>query len=123
MRKFYCLLACLILLITLCSCQNNKQNPASQKAEPVSEIYSEQEIQSAMDTVKREIEESCPGNSYEEIRYAGDDAVSKYQIIPKENHIEEVLVLDVIKNKKKQIWAVGRQEGGEWKCIAFDSEK
>lgn len=123
MRKFYCLLACLILLITLCSCQNNKQNPASQKTEPISEIYSEQEIQSAMDTVKREIEESCPGNSYEEICYAGDDAVSKYQIIPKENHIEEVLVLDVIKNKKKQIWAVGRQEGGEWKCIAFDSEK
>ena len=138
MKKSIFLFLCMMLLLALCSCSHKTENLPDQKQtqsqtetekktvpteKATSEYYSDKEINSAIKTIRNEIEQSCPGNNVQDIQYAGDSAIDDYQIVPKENHVEEAIAFHVTQNHKKKIWVVGRKEGGEWRCVNYTQGK
>lgn len=91
MRKSI-VLTCLILTLLLCSC--NKGDISSVKITDVqSEIYTEEDIDSAIDVILEYFHDEFSGCKLNEIEYAGDDMVDSHEEYTERYDADEVIVL------------------------------
>ncbi|MBP3891593.1 MAG: hypothetical protein J6D29_05415 [Solobacterium sp.] len=91
MKKILCYLGLLLITISLCSCGGNAKN--AETHEVPSNLYSQEEISAAINTIKNEFQSNWKGCALKEIYYAGDDVTSGYQEWADRNNADEVIVL------------------------------
>lgn len=130
MKKIAYAAICLIMMFVLCSCGGNVKNAKTHEVE--SEIYTADEIDSAIDVIKREFVKEWSGCTLKEIYYAGDGALENYRERADGNDADEVIVLlssfdvdrtggDGSLNPNSTYsgwnWILTRKAGGKWKHI------
>ncbi len=91
MKKVLSLSVTLLLCFVISGCGGNIENMKTHKVD--SELYSQQEINAAIDTIKREFQNNWSGCSLTEIYYAGDNASKDHQDWADRNNADEVIVL------------------------------
>lgn len=91
MKKILCTMLCILLCISLTACGGNVNEVNIRNVD--SEIYSEDDINAAIDTIIKEFNSSWNGCTLTEIYYAGDDFVKDYQEWADRNNADEVIVL------------------------------
>ncbi len=92
MKKVLSLYVILLICFVISGCNGgNIKNVKTHKVD--SELYSQQEINSAIDTIKQEFQKNWSGCSLTEIYYAGDDASKDHQDWADRNNADEVIVL------------------------------
>ena len=91
MKKFVVTILCIILMFGLCSCSGEVNDPKT--IDVTSEIYSQEDIASAIDTIKTEFKKNWRGCTLTEIYYAGDEYSKEYQDWADINNADEVIVL------------------------------
>ena len=97
-----------------------------------SEIYSEEDIAAAIDTIKKEFKSNWNGCTLTEIYYAGDDSSKDHQDWADRNNADEVIVLlssfdvdssggDGSLNPNSTYndwkWILVRTNGGQWQHV------
>ncbi len=130
MKRIGCCLLCMLLLLFLSSCGGNVSRVQTHTVE--SELYTQKEIQSAINTIKREFRRQWNGCTLTEIYYAGDAASKERQDWADRNGADEVIVLlsnfDVDSSGgdgslnpnctyQKWCWILVRTDGGPWKHV------
>ncbi len=101
--------------------------------EVASEIYSQDDINAAIDSIITEFQANWSGCTLKEIYYAGDDVVKANADYAKNNDADEVMVLmstfdvdstggangslDPDSTYKDWNWILVRKTGGEWKHV------
>ncbi|MBO5421919.1 MAG: hypothetical protein J6A67_08280 [Clostridia bacterium] len=130
MKKFLCLIFLVLFMFSSCAKAGNVSNVKIQKVD--STVYSQEDISSAIDTIKKEFEEAWNGCTLTEIYYAGDEENSKYKDWADRNNADEVIVLlssfdvdssggDGSLNSNSTydnwMWILVRSDGGEWKHV------
>ena len=92
MKKRISVILCVLLLFSLCSCNEGKTDGA---AVPFveSEIYSQEDISLAISTIIKEFKAGWSGCTLTEIYYAGDDVLAEYQDWADRYNADEVIVL------------------------------
>ena len=91
MNKIVCAMLCILLVFSLSACSGNVNEVNTQNVE--SEIYSEEDIAAAIDTIKKEFKSNWNGCTLTEIYYAGDDSSKDHQDWADRNNADEVIVL------------------------------
>lgn len=130
MKRFLCLLFCFAFLLCMTSCRGIIIGAKTHNVE--SELYSQKEIQSAIDIIKKDFKENFSGCTLQEIHYAGDEISSSYQDHAVRNNADEVIVLksdfytgpfggDGSLNAnftyENWSWILVRTKGGEWRHV------
>ena len=82
---------CILLVFSLSACGGNVNEVNTHNVE--SEIYSEEDIAAAIDTIKKEFKSNWNGCTLTEIYYAGDDSSKDHQDWADRNNADEVIVL------------------------------
>ena len=77
MKKILCSILCILLCISLTACGGNVNEVNIRNVD--SEIYSEDDINAAIDTIIKEFNSSWNGCTLTEIYYAGDDSSKGHQ--------------------------------------------
>ena len=77
MKKIVCAMLCILLVFSLSACGGNVNEVNTHNVE--SEIYSEEDIAAAIDTIKKEFKSNWNGCTLTEIYYAGDDSSKDHQ--------------------------------------------
>ena len=77
MKKIVCAMLCILLVFSLSACGGNVNEVNTHNVE--SEIYSEEDIATAIDTIKKEFKSNWNGCTLTEIYYAGDDSSKDHQ--------------------------------------------
>lgn len=118
-----------ILVFSLSACSRNVNQVKTHNVE--SEIYSEEDIAAAIDTIKKEFK-SWKGCTLTEIYYAGDDKSKDHQDWADRNKADEVIVLlssfDVDSSGgngslnpnstyDNWMWILVRTNGGQWQHV------
>ena len=131
MKKFISVLLCVIFVFSLCACNAGKTDDVKITFVE-SEIYSQEDIDSAINTIIKEFKKEWRGCTLTEIYYAGDDESSEYQDWAERNNADEVIVLlssfdvgsfggDGSLNYNSTYdnwnWILVRVNGGEWKHV------
>src|SRR5574344_928769 len=129
MKKIVCLMLSFILVFSLSACSRNVNQVKTHNVE--SEIYSEEDIAAAIDTIKKEFK-SWKGCTLTEIYYAGDDKSKDHQDWADRNKSDEVIVLlssfDVDSSGgngslnpnstyDNWMWILVRTNGGQWQHV------
>ena len=91
MKKILCSILCILLCISLTACGGNVNEVNIRNVD--SEIYSEDDINAAINTIIKEFNSSWKGCTLTEIYYAGDNFVKDYQDWADRNNADEVIVL------------------------------
>ena len=91
MKKIVCAMLCILLVFSLSACGGNVNEVNTHNVE--SEIYSEEDIATAIDTIKKEFKSNWNGCTLTEIYYAGDDSSKDHQDWADRNNADEVIVL------------------------------
>lgn len=91
MKKKASLLMCCILVLSLCSCGGNIKNVKTHEVD--SQLYTQDNINAAIETIKKEFDKDWKGCTLTEIYYAGDDTSKDYQDWADRNDADEVIVL------------------------------
>lgn len=91
MKKYVCVILCIIFTLSLCACGGNIKNVKTHAVE--SKSYTQKEIKDAIEVIKSEFKSSWNGCTLTEIYYAGDDYSADYQDWADRNNADEVLVL------------------------------
>ena len=91
MNKIVYAMLCILLVFSLSACSGNVNEVNTQSVE--SEIYSEEDIAAAIDTIKKEFKSNWNGCTLTEIYYAGDDSSKDHQNWADRNNADEVIVL------------------------------
>ena len=78
MKKIVCAMLCILLVFSLSACGGNVNEVNTHNVE--SEIYSEEDIATAIDTIKKEFKSNWNGCTLTEIYYAGDDSSKTIKI-------------------------------------------
>jgi hypothetical protein len=127
MKRIVIILACIVMMLGLCSCGGNIKN--AETHEVPSEIYSQEDISSAIEIIKEEFDRDWNGCTLTEIYYAGDEASED---AAKWNDADEVIVLlssfdvdasggDGSLNPNSTYdnwnWILVRTDGGTWKHV------
>lgn len=130
MKKLIVLLLALVCLFSLASCGGNVRNV--NRSEYASEIYTDAEIESAIDTAIAYFEKNFVGCTLTEITYLGDDKQDDWQEFAERNHADDVIVLvstfevdasggDGSLNPNSTYtnwkWILVRTDGGKWKHV------
>ena len=130
MKKLLIILICAGMILSLCSCGGNVKNVKETDAE--SEIYTADEIKSAIEVIEREFDIGWSGCTLTEIYYAGDQTSKDYQDWADRNDADETIVLlssfDVDESGgdgslnpnstyDNWMWILVRTNGGEWKHV------
>lgn len=130
MKKIVCLIGIFTMAICFCSCGGNVKDTKTH--EVASELYSQEEIRSAIDVIEREFKASWNGCKLNEIYYAGDDISTDYQDWADRNNADDVIVLmssfdvdssggDGSLNPNSTYdgwnWILVRTGGGKWKHV------
>lgn len=128
--EIYRMMLCILLVFGLSACGESVSDAKAQKAG--SEIYSQNDINSAIDTIKNEFNRDWKGCTLTEIYYAGDDYAKKFQDWADRNNADEVIVLlssfDVSSSCEdgslnpdstynNWSWILVRADGGQWQHI------
>lgn len=118
-----------MMALGLCACEGNIDNVKTHKVD--SKIYSQEEILSAIEVIKKEFKKSWKGCTLTEIYYAGDE-ISKENKEWSDVDDEEVITLlssfevdssggDGSLNPNSTYdnwnWILVREKGGKWKHI------
>ncbi|MCR5689182.1 MAG: hypothetical protein K6G71_02945 [Clostridiales bacterium] len=96
MKKAIVIVLCLMIAVSLCSCGTNGDKvpaDAATTSAAASAKYSQEDIDSAIDTIKKEFDRNWPGCTLKEIYYAGDETTAQYRDWADRNNAEEVIVL------------------------------
>ena len=132
MNKRNIILSVLVLLLSfaLCACGGNVKSVNGVDVE--SQIYTSDDINSAIETIKKEFDKNWKGCTLKEIYYAGDDTSRGYQVYADINDADEVIVLlssfnvdssggDGSLNPNSTYdgwnWILVRNTGGKWRHV------
>lgn len=127
------IMICVLVALSLCSCgsKGGVVNNA-QTHEVDSEVFTQQDIDSAIDTIKQEFDRNWPGCTLKEIYYAGDEVNAEYQDWADRNDADEVIVLlsSFYVDSSGQMpalntdytyenwnWILVRNAGGQWQHV------
>ncbi len=91
MKKYLVTIICILLVLVLCACGGNVNEAKTHYVD--SEIYSQKDIASAINTIKMEFKWTWSGCTLTEIYYAGDEYSKEYQDWADRNNADEVIVL------------------------------
>ena len=91
MRKYICTIITVLLVLGLCACGGKVDGAKTRDV--ASEIYTKEDITSAIDTIKREFKNNWNGCTLTEIYYAGDEYSEGYQDWADRNNADDVIVL------------------------------
>lgn len=127
MKRLIAVLMVVACTLSMAACSGNVKNV--QILEYSSEVYSNEEIQDAIDVTMDYFKKKFSGCTLTEITYYGDDKLPDYQEFAQRNNADEVIVLvssfdvgpsggdgslnpnDTYRNWK---WILVRSEGGKW---------
>jgi hypothetical protein len=130
MKKIFVMLVCFMFTFTFVSCSGKISD--AQIRDVDSEIYSSEDIASAIDVIKKEFKSEWKGCTLKEIYYAGDELAKGYQEYANENDADEAIILlssfdvdftggDGSLNANSTyddwMWILIRTEGGKWKHV------
>ena len=130
MRKYICMFIVALLVLVLCACGGNVDG--AKDRDVTSKIYTQEEILSAIDTIKQEFKNDWNGCTLTEIYYAGDEYSKDYQDWADRNNADDVIVLlssfdvdasgaDGSLNPNSTYdnwnWILVRTSGGKWKHV------
>jgi len=130
MKKVIIFLVCTVMTLSLCACGGNVKNVNVVDVE--SEIYTSDDINSAIETIIKEFDKKWKGCTLKEIYYAGDEISPNYQDWADRNNAEEVIVLlssfdvdssggDGALNPNSTYtgwnWILVRNNGGQWRHV------
>lgn len=131
MKKIIIFLVCVVMILSLSACGGgNVKNVNVIDVE--SEIYTSDNINSAIETIKKEFDKDWKGCTLKEIYYAGDETSKDYQDWADRNDADEVIVLlssfdvdssggDGSLNPNSTYdgwnWILVRNTGGQWKHV------
>ena len=79
MKKIVCAMLCILLVFSLSACGGNVNEVNTHNVE--SEIYSEEDIATAIDTIKKEFKSNWNGCTLTEIYYAGLTVLKTIKIV------------------------------------------
>lgn len=120
----------MVMIISLSACGGNVKNVNVVDVE--SEIYTSDDINSAIETIVKEFDKDWKGCTLKEIYYAGDETSKNYQDWADRNNADEVIVLlssfdvdssggDGSLNPNSTYddwnWILVRNTGGQWKHV------
>ena len=127
MKKIVCIMLGILLVFSLSACGGNVRGVKTHHVD--SEMYSQDDINSAIDTIKKEFKSDWKGCTLTEIYYAGDDCSKDHQDWADRNNADEVIVLlssfdvdssgaDGSLNPNSTYdnwnWILVRTNGGQW---------
>ena len=91
MNKLIRIIACMLLVLLTAGCRGNVSDV--KVLEYKSDIYSEEEIEEAIEVAKKYFRSEFSGCTLTEITYAGDDKILSYEDWATRNDADEVIVL------------------------------
>lgn len=91
MKKLIALVLVLVCMFSLAACGGNAKN--IKITDYSSEIYSDAEIESAIDVAINYFEKNFEGCTLTEITYLGDDKLDDWQEFAERNNADDVIVL------------------------------
>ena len=130
MKKIVCTMLGILLVFSLSACGGNVRGVKTHHVD--SEMYSQDDINSAIDTIKKEFKSDWKGCTLTEIYYAGDDCSKDHQDWADRNNADEVIVLlssfdvdssgaDWSLNPNSTYdnwnWILVRTNGGQWQHV------
>ncbi|MDY4748015.1 MAG: hypothetical protein SO251_04365 [Candidatus Fimisoma sp.] len=130
MKKIVCIMLCILLVFSLSACGGDVSEVNTHNVN--SEIYSQEDINDAIDTIKKEFKRNWEGCTLTEIYYAGDDSSKDHQDWADRNNADEVIVLlssfdvdssggDGSLNPNSTYsdwnWILVRTKGGKWQHV------
>ncbi len=130
MKKIVCIILCSLLVFSLSACGGDISRVNTHNVN--SEIYSQEDINAAIDTIKKEFMMNWGGCTLTEIYYAGDDSSKDHQDWADRNNADEVIVLlssfdvdssggDGSLNPNSTYsdwsWILVRTNGGKWQHV------
>ena len=130
MKKIVCIILCILLVFSLSACGGDISRVNTHNVN--SEIYSQEDINAAIDTIKKEFMMNWGGCTLTEIYYAGDDSSKDHQDWADRNNADEVIVLlssfdvdssggDGSLNPNSTYsdwsWILVRTNGGKWQHV------
>ena len=130
MKKIVCIMLCILLVFSLSACGGDVSEVNTHNVN--SEIYSQEDINDAIDTIKKEFKRNWEGCTLTEIYYAGDDSSKDHQDWADRNNADEVIVLlssfdvdssggDGSLNPNSTYsdwsWILVRTNGGKWQHV------
>ena len=130
MKKIVCIMLGILLVFSLSACGGNVRGVKTHYVD--SEMYSQDDINSAIDTIKKEFKSDWKGCTLTEIYYAGDDCSKDHQDWADRNNADEVIVLlssfdvdssgaDGSLNPNSTYdnwnWILVRTNGGQWQHV------
>ena len=130
MKKIVYIMLCILLVCSLSACGGNVSKVNTHNVD--SEIYSEEDINAAIDTIKKEFKNDWKGCTLTEIYYEGDDSSKDHQDWANRNNADEVIVLqssfdvdssggDGSLNPNSTYngwnWILVRTNGGQWQHV------
>ena len=130
MKKIVCIILCSLLVFRLSACGGDISRVNTHNVN--SEIYSQEDINAAIDTIKKEFMMNWGGCTLTEIYYAGDDSSKDHQDWADRNNADEVIVLlssfdvdssggDGSLNPNSTYsdwsWILVRTNGGKWQHV------
>lgn len=130
MKNFISLIMIFALTFSLCSCKGKVSNV--KVIDKGSEIYSKEDISSAINIIKKEFHDNWDGCTLKEISYAGDDFIPENQEFADRNNADEVIVLtssfyvdetggdgslDPNSTYDHWQWILVRNKDGQWKYV------
>lgn len=130
MKRFLSLLLSVLLLLALAGCGGSVKDVQIQ--EMPSELYTQKDIDAAIDVIKKEFSRNWKGCTLTEIGYAGDDVSQEHAEWAERNDADEVIVLtssfDVDESGAsptlnpgqtytRWMWILVRSNGGKWRHV------
>ena len=130
MKKIVFIMLCILLVFSLSACGGDVSEVNTHNVN--SEIYSQEDINDAIDTIKKEFKRNWEGCTLTEIYYAGDDSSKDHQDWADRNNADEVIVLlssfdvdssggDGSLNPNSTYsdwkWILVRTDGGKWQHV------
>ena len=131
MKKGIQFICVCMMLFCLFGCKGNVKTVGIQQWEP-SLLYSDREIEAAIDVILHEFKWNWDGCTLKEITYAGDSKSLDYQDWAERNHADDVIVLissfDVDSTGgdgslnpdstyRNWMWILVRNGNGKWKHV------
>jgi hypothetical protein len=131
LKKKISLMLCVMMMVCLCACSGSSTKSVN-IINVSSDLYSQEDIDSAIKTITTEFEEEWSGCTLTEISYAGDETTENYKDWAERNNADEVIVLvssfDVAASGADASltpdstydhwnWILVRNKGGQWEHV------
>jgi hypothetical protein len=129
-KKIIIFLICVVMIFSLSACGGNVKNV--NVVDVKSEIYTSDDIKSAIETIEKEFDKDWKGCTLKKIYYAGDETSKEHQDWADRNDADEVIVLmssfdvdgsggDGSLNPNSTydnwMWILVRTNGGKWQHV------